>query len=549
MSKTILFKDDNNNVVDTLIKGMVIKNKYPNYRLHYLTSKDNFSTDLYSYIFDKVENNDTDFFYKKKIDGSDMKLNKLDEHYYYNQLKNKLGHNLSKSFMFLEKDVINGALFDDEYVPFVKKPIRTINSKKIVNTKFERKNISKLYKINDVKIKDFQIEYFFLDRFLQFRPYNVSSMFNNIIEYDYIKPLKLLYEYHSMDSYYEKLYTKYKDIKFIEKRIEDIDEIEKDDRDIIITQYVKCRANTSIITLFNDKNINNLIEKLNINGIVYYVKNLKLSKKSLFNILFWSLDKYNFNMRKEYIDKFDIKENNDVNFIFFDNVTKKITMNRLLSDVDVLGYTDYFYEAVELSSMILNKNSLEMLERQNIIGFVDNDFYAKSNLKLQTLRKILYSNMSLLEIDRLMLFGNITMYANCLRTLDYIESILVGIEPNVTNRIDKMIENLFINNYSKIYFLNSIVKESKLFEEKYKISNYKDFILNPKNYCYFQGLKISTLDFEISRKKESTLDEDKLDLYMINKLVKDIKIDISKDISKDDINMDMLNKKYLIKQI
>ena len=106
-----------------------------------------------------------------------------------------------------------------------------------------------------------------------------------------------------------------------------------------------------------------------------------------------------------------------------------------------------------------------MLGRQNIIGYIDNDFFVMSNLKLQTLRKILYSNMSLLEMDRFMSFGNISLYANCSRTLDYIESILIDIEPRETNRIDKMIENLFINNYSKIYFLNSIVRETKLFEE------------------------------------------------------------------------------------
>jgi hypothetical protein len=542
MSKTILLKN-NNDVIDTLIKGMVLKDIYPNYRLHNLSDDDNMSNDLYSQVFDKIDKTNSDNKYKI-IDGSEMELNKLDEHYYYNKLKHKIGHNLSNSFMFLEKDLVLGNLFDDEYVPYVKKNMRTFNNKKLVNTKFEKRNISKLYKISEDKIKDYHLQYFFLERFAQFRPFNISPMFNNVIEYDYIKPLKLLFEYHSVESFYEKLYMKYKDVKFIEKRIEDINEIKKEDIDIIITEYVKCRSNTFIVTVFNDKNINDTIEKLNKNGIVYYVKNLKLTKKSLFNIMFWSLDKYNFNMRKEYIDKFNMKDNNDVSFIFFDNVTKKVSMTRILSDIDILNCTEYFYEAVELSSMILNKNSLEMLERQNIIGYIDNDFFVKSNLKLQTLRKILYSNMSLLEMDRFMSFGNISLYANCSRTLDYIESILIDIEPRETKRIDKMIENLFINNYSKIYFLNSIVRETKLFEEKYKMTNYKDFVLDPNNYCYFQGLKISTLEFEVSRKQDSVLEEDKVDLYMIGQF-----IDVKSKQDIKDINMDILKKKYLIKQI
>ena len=54
MSKTILLKN-NNNVIDTLIKGMVLKDIYPNYRLHNLSDDDNMLNDLYSQVFDKVD--------------------------------------------------------------------------------------------------------------------------------------------------------------------------------------------------------------------------------------------------------------------------------------------------------------------------------------------------------------------------------------------------------------------------------------------------------------------------------------------------------------
>ena len=101
-------------------------------------------------------------------------------------------------------------------------------------------------------------------------------------------------------------------------------------------------------------------------------------------------------------------ENNPVTFIFFDNIKKlqiagqnskdkRMLRNKLLDILnmnndknirgnDIIHINDYFYQTIEYSQMILNKNTLQVLKDQNIEKMI-NGFFSDSNLKYQTFRK------------------------------------------------------------------------------------------------------------------------------------------------------------------
>lgn len=501
------------------------------------------------------------------VDDSD-----IDTDYEYHQIKQHIGPTEKNHFMFKERDLeiqqrirqkggfdfeTNKLTFEENFDPRLK-------------------TVCELYKIDCKYIKHSHLNYYHTEKDRRYQPYDVRPMFGNINEYDYLTPLAKLSEYHSENNYYSKLLNRNK--KYLEDafknriRLNLIDKISPDDKDTIMTQYVKCRPNTFVMTMWGSaiSTLDKFIEILENSGNVYYVKTINLSRRGLMNLMFWYYDNFSFNTALEFIEKKleyinAVNENNAVCMIIFDNVQNKrlsgqesqfkkelrstiienLRKLKLLQNEDGndkykgrdMGYdmihiNDYFYQTVEYSQILLNKNTLDMLGKQDCFE-IASDACKISNLKFQTLRKIMYSEMSLLESDRLIATNGIIFYAYGIRAFENIDIGIMDIEPNSSPKLQSTIDNLFLNDGTKFNFINAEIEGTKSWRKtwfeiwivKYKkileflgINNFKDVILDPNNFFYFQGIKFIKLEFEILKKLIRNMTKDQVDFMMINLL-------------------------------
>lgn len=541
-------------LIDLMIKSQKLRFQYPKTNICCNINKcliPDECTEILGSIFDHI--NISDDYHKqyddiKQYNVSEIGINDstFDDDYEYEQIKSILSPNLRNHFMFKEHDIEiqqrGGFNFNKHKINYKKKES---------DPKFG--TICSLYNIDSKYIKDCHLKYYHTIKNTQYRPFNIKPMFDHVDQFDYISPLEKLVSYHSKNVYYDTLYKN--NIKNLEKakkskiRLNLIDEINSADRDSIMLQYVKCRPKTFIITLWKPaiESLDKIIDLLEKNGNVYYIKTISLTRQGLNNLLFWYYDDFTYTERlnfigkkMDYIDVVD--DNNPVCYILFDNIndkklsgqnsdfkkelrTKIMEFSGLDKDKyrgnDLLHINDYFYQTIEYSQLILNQNSIDVLNRQVCQSFISDNFTVP-NLKIQTLRKNIYSEMSLLEIDRMIILGGTVFYAYGVRAFNDIDSIIIDIKPNRSYNLDKIVDNGF-------YFLDIGIQGTESWNDEWTkkdanileflhIDTFKDLVLDPNNFFYHQGLKIVSLDYEMVRKLIRNRTEDHVDFLMINLL-------------------------------
>jgi hypothetical protein len=339
-----------------------------------------------------------------------------------------------------------------------------------------------------------------------------------------------------------------------------VDEIDLIDKDSIILQYIKCRKNMFAITLWKPgmSALSNLVTQLEREGEVYYIKTINLTKNGLRNLMFCYYDDFTneaaftfIEKKLQYIDA--INDNNPVCLILFDNTQNKrlsgqgspykkylrdLVMTHISVDKekyrgnDIMHINDYFYQTIEYSQMILNENSISLLNTQICKNYLMTGFET-ANLKMQTLRSVLYSNLSLLEIDRFIAMGGTVFYAEGIRTFNDIDAIFIDNEPNNSTNLVMFVDKYFSNKSTKFYFLDAAIQGSTLWNTSWadkdkkileflKIDTYKNLVLDPRNFFYFQGIKLVTFEYEMIRKLIRNRTEDHVDFMMINILYPEI---------------------------
>lgn len=558
-------------IVDLLIKGQKIRYQYPQMdigcRVDPKVLEDEDTYKILSGTYDKIIpssdaldraqinaiRKSNHYNIVKKYDTTCIGLDDslFDDDYEYNQIKTTLGPLASKHFMFMERDL---EIQLREGFDFNKNKIRFQNKKADPKMKI----VSEMYGIEPSFVKHFHLKYYHTIKKSQYRPFNINQMFDHIESFDYETPLKKLSEYHSKDSYYQKLYEKYSKQLIAAResrtRLNLVDAIQPDDRDLIALQYIKCRKSCFVITVWKPalSGLDRLVELLESNGSIYYIKTLQLNKNGLRNLLFWYYDEFNFDERLIFVEKKltyieATDENNPVCVILFDNINNKALSGRgspfkqVIRDNlmkyanldknkyyvnDLLHVNDYFYQTVEYCQLFLIKNSLTVLNNQDCRVFAT-DTFIPHNLRLQTFRRIIYSDMSLLEIDRMMTSGGTVFYAYGLRGSTDIDTLLIDIEPNTSNKLVTFVDNFFSNKKTKFFFLDAGIQGSRYWRDTWtqknklildflKIRDLKELVLDPKNYFYFQGIKMSSLDFEMARKLLRNKTGDHVDFMMLS---------------------------------
>ncbi len=496
----------------------------------------------------------------------------FDDNFHFYNLKKKLGPIVRNSLLFKEKDIdimmTGGFNFDEKKIEYQKES----------NPKV--KQICALYKVDCKEIKSNQIDYYHLSVNTQYRPFHLTQMFDNIEAFDYITPLKILSEYYDSNqhTYYEKLYKNVLTLSpaIKEKRLNLVDSLDPTLRDAIMSQYVKCRKNCFIISIWKPAigGLNSFIDYLEKMGNIYYIKTITFTKKALRNLLFWMYDDFTYSARLEFIEKKldyidTLDENNEATFIIFDNINnhklsgqgsffKTELRNKLLEFAkldkkryrgnDLIHINDYFYQTVEYSQILLNDNSLNLLNHQDCRKYVEPK-YELANLKIQTFRKMIYSNLSLLEIDRIIIMGGYVLYSYGIRPFTDIDAFIIkNSEDDKSTRYMTFIENNFVIEKSKLYYCDMGIQGSKYWRESwdvknkmvydfFNLENSEQMVLDPANYCYNQGFKVTIIDYEIIRKLMRNRTQDHVDLIMMGisdpLLIKDY-IEIKDDNDDDD---------------
>lgn len=397
------------------------------------------------------------------------------------------------------------------------------------------------YKVSKKEINPEHLKYYFLDEDLVYRPINYNyPLFSDIREYDYMEPIKKLDEYfkNTESNYYSELYQKY-DVPIISQPLNTLDLIDPTDQDEIMFNYVKCRPKVFIITVWSIgmSKFKELINYLSEKGNIYYEKIVTLSKNAIRNLMFWMYDEFRISAKLEFIEKkLDYTKtqpyNNEVGFIFFDNVNdqklsgqgssfKTELRNKIIELInadkkeirgnDVIHINDYFYQTIEYSQIILNKNTLELLEKQDVRKY-DNNLMKSTNLKIQTFRKWIYNNLKPLEIMRIMIMGSLVLYSYGIRKSNDIDGFLITKNENF---MEKELEQLIFwnlnDNNTKFFFTDFGLVNSSHWRESWSekninifnklgIESHEELTLNPKYHMFFNGLKVYIMDFELVRK-------------------------------------------------
>jgi hypothetical protein len=312
---------------------------------------------------------------------------------------------------------------------------------------------------------------------------DIEILFDDIEEYNYIQPIKKLYELFKNP--YLKTLSEYTTSEM--KGLHIYNYMDINDRDYIMMMYMRCFKNIKIEILKGDIHTNELkIDELKLKG-VYYIKTLFLSKKEYENLLFMTNYKLNFKNRIEKIDTMNLPEENEITFVF------------------VKDKNDNYELQIRLCDLILNQNNLHRLKHQNIHN-ISSDFFGKSNLYINTLRNWIESNLSAIEKERLILFGDIVLNSFGIKAIEKIEGIFISIDDDSSEReknLEEQINTAFNNIDTKFYFTHITKEKSnntshntshkKLLDkikEKAGVENSCDLITNPKFYYNYKGLKL-----------------------------------------------------------
>ena len=492
-------------------------------------------------------------------------------HYFFQEILEKYPH-LKSSKALHDANEINPFFFT--YIQkhkneHVKAYSRHVTAK--YNTVATKEIINNLFHIDQKKINQDHLKYYHVDKNTDYIYTHHTTLYDDIKEYDFMGPIKKLSEYFGEQSYYSKILKfyneSYKNIK--EPLDKQLPETFTDplDKDLIALEYIKCRKNMFVVTVWPivTKNISEkeIIDILSFHGNVCYVKKLTITKKGLYNLMFWMYDEFTYSYRHDFISKkieyIHATSDNEIILFFLDNVNnshlagqgspaKKDIRNKLsdklksnnlnLENVrgnDLVHINDYFYQTVQYAQMVLNENTISMLEEQSTEN-IALDFMSEPILKIQTYKKWCLQNLSMLQRDRLLIMGGVVLFSYGFRKSNDIDSIFVSIGENTESekKLKKLLAYNFCDKRTKFPFADIGIENSEYWRDSWTekntqilsyfgIDNFIEVITDPRNHFFFQGFKCYLLKHEILRKiYRNKTHEDHSDFIILSHLYPEI---------------------------
>lgn len=176
---------------------------------------------------------------------------------------------------------------------------------------------------------------------------------DQIKEYEYQKPIKILQSHTERGEYYQRLYneTEY-EMRNMERRrmrLSANDQIPSKKKDLIMLEYMKHRPMIEIMTVWKPQihELNKIINKLEEKNQVYYIKTLSLTENRLRNVI----KRIYPNESEEKIKMVDMTgTNNPVCLIIYE------TKNNNLKLHDKSPIIQNNCQAIEIAEILLNHN-------------------------------------------------------------------------------------------------------------------------------------------------------------------------------------------------
>jgi alpha-N-acetylglucosamine transferase len=434
--------------------------------------------------------------------------------------------------------------------------------KELTNKHINKQIISRIFKVPENEVFDSQLKYYHIERDIDYGNTNLKPMWDDIQEYDYLEPIKRLSKYYGKTSYYTELIKMYSDS--YKHKAENLNSqfpaeyMDQIDKDTIMLEYVKCRPNMFVITLWpvlvRAVEIEKILTIIKKYGHIVHTKTLSLTKNALYNLMFLMYDEFTYEHRIEFISKkmdyVQSLDDNEVTFIFLDNVNgsiisgqaskdKKEIRNELMKLMhitqlrgnDLVHINDHYHQTVLYSQMILNDNSIKLLELQNVKN-LSSPFFAESRLKLQTFKKWCSLNLSQLEIGRIIIMGGIILYSHGFRKSNDIDAVFISVkndESQSEEELGELLNDNFGNPNTKFFFADIGIEGSKYWKQSWTdkndeilsyfgISDMLDLAIDPRNHYYFNGFKCYLFKYEILRKIHRNRSQDHADFIMLSTL-------------------------------
>jgi hypothetical protein len=312
--------------------------------------------------------------------------------------------------------------------------------------------------------------------------------------------------------------------------------------DHIVSEYIRFRENTFVITLWPNatkmNNINKLLELLYEHGHVYYIKKINLHRTAAQNLIY---QLYSDTHRLSTLDK--IKEKLDyigwekdavmsIKVIVFEhNSTVPISgsmapLKQMIRDIfvknqkgtklrgdDFVHINDNFFQTIEYTKIFFNKNSLKALHFQDLNNHLDKSM-GKGRVYMNTVKKWIIENVHPYDQDRFIFMGSTVLYAYGIRVCRDVDG-LVSPRPELNDSktpffLEK-IRKSFYEKSSKFFFADIGVQDTALWKNSWDVKDKKWFdligikhrdelIFDPKNYFYFNGIKMVTLLINVKRR-------------------------------------------------
>lgn len=394
-------------------------------------------------------------------------------------------------------------------------------------------------------------------------------MFNDINDFDYILPIKKLSEYFSgsIPNYFDDLYKKYEHITLSHPvYLYDFD----NDIDEIILQYTKCIQNIKLMLLWPVCNIVNLYDttfynELSSNGTIHAIKELDVTFKQLCGIIYQVYyDKEVFKFFNVILNKASLcgfpDENNKIFIVLYvpNNPSQligsgsplKTHYREILRDnfggndklkINMfLHISDTLRETIELTQLFFNKNSVKLLQHQNLERLLSIDKF-KSISYFMTLKNWIYTNVCTIDQIRFMVFSSFVLFSLGLRNVGDLDLLVHHLPVQSSTKTNDFFAKLFdyfldgphhfpfikdgvsIKGYggwniggSKEYLVDWFEKE---WPALYGSKSMDDTILNPSFHYYFFGIKLISVQADIARRSQRSRPASYADLFAIKKFV------------------------------
>jgi len=350
---------------------------------------------------------------------------------------------------------------------------------------------------------------------------------DNVDPYEFHKAISILNDYYKdiKCDYYTKLYDASINLG------EDILDIKPNQTlDHIILNYIKFRPNTYVITLWPNAQgkLIELKELLAKHGHVYYVRKFNLSYNAAKNLIY---QMYGDMYRLSTVDKIEEKveylgwkkdEIKSFKIVIYDHHDSNIKISGskspfktqirniwVLEHKDMRGddfvhVNDNYYQTVEYCQLFFVRNSLIALNFQNLEKHLDKNM-EKCRIYVNTIKKWIVENVHPIDMERFLFFGSTILYTYGIRVCRDVDG-LVGHIPikSKTDYLAGKIVKYFYNRKTKFFFGDLGMKGTKAWDDKWdqkdkawfklmKIEDRDEMIYDPKNYYYYNGLKLLTL--------------------------------------------------------